>query len=94
MKEVKNNLKLAKVLTAYIVNDNVLRDTLLLRDENTRKRYMFDTFRKEVANTCKDEMMVAAHNGKECEIFNENELRSFMRDNKTNECRVNYYRKK
>ena len=89
-KDYKKNYKLSKVLSATIVDDDVLKDTLLLRDENTGKVYTFDAFRKSVSNKYGDEMMLAVADNKQVEFFNEQQLREFIKDNHVDVCRVNF----
>lgn len=95
IKEKKNkmskNYKLAMVLTARIVNDDVLKDTLILTNARTHKSQVFDSFRKSVSNKYHDEMMTAVINEKKTEFFTEAELRDIMRENCVDECRVEFY---
>ena len=88
---MSKNYKLAMVLTARIVNDDVLKDTLLLTNARTHKSQMFDSFRKSVSNKYHDEMMTAVIGDKKTEFFTEAELREIMCENCVDECRVEFY---
>ena len=89
---MNKNYKLAMVLTASIVNDSVLKDTLVLTNVKSGKSYMFDSFRKSVSNKYRDEMMTAVVDNKKHEFFNEAELRDIMRENCIDKCRIEFYR--
>ena len=79
--------KVMKKLTAHLVNNDVLKDTILLVSANNGKQYMFDTYLHELKSK-KIYGLCASHEDKNYAVYSEKELRGLMTDKEITECNI------
>jgi uncharacterized membrane protein len=77
--------KIIKKLLVNLVNNSVLKDTILLTNKKTGKRYMFDTFLHELKSE-KIYGICAIVNEKKYAIYSNDELYTLMCEKKITEC--------
>ena len=80
--------KVMKKLTAHLVDNNVLKDTVLLRSVKTGKQYMFDTYLHELKSK-KIYGLCVTHEGKNYAVYSDKELYGLMKKLEVVECEVN-----
>ena len=76
-----------KKLTAHLVDNNVLKDTVILVNAKTGKQYMFDTYLHELKSK-KIYGLCVSHNGKNYAVYSEKELYGLMKDFGITECEI------
>lgn len=79
--------KVMKKLTAHLVDNNVLKDTVILVNAKTGKQYMFDTYLHELKSK-KIYGLCVTHEEKNYAVYSENELHAIMKKFDLTECNV------
>ena len=81
-------IKVLKKLSARIVNNDVLKDTLLLTSMKNGKQYMVDSYLRELKKE-KIHGLCAVHDGKRYAVYSDGELYGLMRKLKVDEIEIN-----
>lgn len=80
--------KLLRKLTCRLVNDNTLRDTVILTSLRTNKRYMFDTYMRELKEQ-KIYGLCAVIKDKKYAVYSNDELYALMNKLHVENCDIN-----